>query len=291
MIFPTTLQEPGAAAQITAHAGTQREACSPLRAHNRTSLCARKGLTCWPGATSWSLLDQRGGARCIARLRRITEPARALGGVSSGQHGIGIATPELARDAGLQSLADYTAGANLKARLNQGKLLRNKELTNIDNSGPALDLTAQSVLAADLTCTHSAGSRPTGCESTNMQHPGRSAAAYLAQDLMRCSPSCKPDAARPDSSRQMLFRKKQALAKSKAAWRKTALLAKSGAENICSPCPSCPQGLLWWSIELKNGLLDAERTVVKTAHHAGGKPRRLAGVEAARHGGIGQVLT
>ncbi|MBE0550724.1 MAG: DUF3683 domain-containing protein, partial [Rubrivivax sp.] len=59
-----------------------------------------------------------------AAVARIMALARRLGGVISGEHGIGITKLEFLSDAELQPFADYKARIDPEGRFNKGKLLR-----------------------------------------------------------------------------------------------------------------------------------------------------------------------
>jgi hypothetical protein len=63
-----------------------------------------------------------------AAVARIMRLARALGGVISGEHGIGITKLEYLTDAELQPFAEYKQRIDPKGRFNRGKLLRDPRL-------------------------------------------------------------------------------------------------------------------------------------------------------------------
>ena len=65
-----------------------------------------------------------------AAVKRIMALARSLGGVISGEHGIGITKLEFLTDAELQPFADYKQRVDPEGRFNKGKLLRKSLLVN-----------------------------------------------------------------------------------------------------------------------------------------------------------------
>ena len=62
-------------------------------------------------------------------VARIMVLARSLGGVISGEHGIGITKLQFLTEEELQPFTDYKARVDPEGRFNKGKLLRNQELT------------------------------------------------------------------------------------------------------------------------------------------------------------------
>ena len=63
-------------------------------------------------------------------VARIMALARRLGGVISGEHGIGITKLEFLSDEELKSFADYKARIDPEGRFNKGKLLRRRSAGN-----------------------------------------------------------------------------------------------------------------------------------------------------------------
>jgi len=104
--------------------------------------------------------------------------ARALGGVISGEHGIGITKLVFLTDAELQPFADYKARIDPQGRFNKGKLLRKT------GQGSAL-------LDADLTNAYTPSFGLMGHESLIMQQSDIGAIADSIKDCLRCG-KCKP---------------------------------------------------------------------------------------------------
>jgi len=63
-------------------------------------------------------------------VERIMELARSLGGVISGEHGIGITKLEFLTDAEMQPFRDYKAKVDPEGRFNKGKLMPGGDLAN-----------------------------------------------------------------------------------------------------------------------------------------------------------------
>ena len=76
-------------------------------------------------------------------VARIMALARQLGGVISGEHGIGITKLEFLTDAELQPFADYKARIDPEGRFNKGKLLRARGRRRRPAVGPQRRLHAQ----------------------------------------------------------------------------------------------------------------------------------------------------
>ena len=111
-------------------------------------------------------------------VKRIMELARGLGGVISGEHGIGITKLEFLTDAELQPFADYKAKVDPEGHFNKGKLLR--------KTGKA-----SASLDADLTNAYTPSFGLMGHESLIMQQSDIGAIADSVKDCLRCG-KCKP---------------------------------------------------------------------------------------------------
>ena len=114
-------------------------------------------------------------------VARIMVLARSLGGVISGEHGIGITKLEFMSDAELQGFADYKARIDPEGRFNKGKLLR----------GTALAGLGADVHAADLSHAYTPSFGLMGHESLIMQQSDIGAIADSIKDCLRCG-KCKP---------------------------------------------------------------------------------------------------
>ncbi|MDI1338306.1 FAD/FMN-binding oxidoreductase [Polaromonas sp.] len=127
-------------------------------------------------------------------VARIMVLARSLGGVISGEHGIGITKLEFLTDAELQPFADYKIRVDPEGRFNKGKLLRNQELTApvaIGQSAKNADHFAPESLFADLTNAYTPSFGLMGHESLIMQQSDIGAIADSVKDCLRCG-KCKP---------------------------------------------------------------------------------------------------
>jgi len=120
-------------------------------------------------------------------VKRIMVLARSLGGVISGEHGIGITKLEFLSDAELQPFTDYKARIDPEGRFNKGKLLRNTELSAQVLKG----LEADSALKSDLTNAYTPSFGLMGHESLIMQQSDIGAIADSVKDCLRCG-KCKP---------------------------------------------------------------------------------------------------
>ena len=114
-------------------------------------------------------------------VKRIMALARSLGGVISGEHGIGITKMEFLSDEELQPFADYKARVDPQGHFNRGKLLRNKDQTIEVGRG----------LEADLTNAYTPSFGLMGHESLIMQQSDIGAIADSVKDCLRCG-KCKP---------------------------------------------------------------------------------------------------
>ena len=111
-------------------------------------------------------------------VKRIMVLARSLGGVISGEHGIGITKLEFLTDEELAPFAAYKQRVDPQGRFNQGKLLRASA-----TPGPALH--------ADLTNAYTPSFGLMGHESIIMQQSDIGAIADSVKDCLRCG-KCKP---------------------------------------------------------------------------------------------------
>ena len=114
-------------------------------------------------------------------VARIMALARSLGGVISGEHGIGITKLEFMTDAELSGFADYKARIDPEGRFNKGKLLR----------GESLRALGADVFAADLSHAYTPSFGLMGHESLIMQQSDIGAIADSIKDCLRCG-KCKP---------------------------------------------------------------------------------------------------
>ena len=114
-------------------------------------------------------------------VKRIMALARSLGGVISGEHGIGITKLEFLTDEELQPFTDYKAKVDPEGRFNKGKLLRNSELLAQEGRAPSSDLTNAYTPSFGLM----------GHESLIMQQSDIGAIADSVKDCLRCG-KCKP---------------------------------------------------------------------------------------------------
>ncbi|MDB5872814.1 MAG: Alkylglycerone-phosphate synthase (Alkyldihydroxyacetonephosphate synthase)-like protein, partial [Ramlibacter sp.] len=114
-----------------------------------------------------------------AAVKRIMVLARALNGVISGEHGIGITKLEFLTDEELKPFADYKQQVDPEGRFNKGKLLRHAQADS-----------ATSVYA-DLTNAYTPSFGLMGHESLIMQQSDIGAIADSIKDCLRCG-KCKP---------------------------------------------------------------------------------------------------
>ncbi|MFV0680535.1 DUF3683 domain-containing protein [Ottowia sp.] len=113
---------------------------------------------------------------------RIMVLARSLGGVISGEHGIGITKLQYLTDEELAPFAAYKQRVDPRGHFNRGKLLRNSEL-----SAPN-----QHAMTADLTNAYTPSFGLMGHESLIMQQSDIGAIADSVKDCLRCG-KCKPE--------------------------------------------------------------------------------------------------
>jgi Fe-S oxidoreductase len=112
-------------------------------------------------------------------VKRIMILARALNGVISGEHGIGITKLEFLTDEELKPFADYKQKVDPEGRFNKGKLLRHAQADS-DTS-----------VYADLTNAYTPSFGLMGHESIIMQQSDIGAIADSIKDCLRCG-KCKP---------------------------------------------------------------------------------------------------
>jgi FAD/FMN-containing dehydrogenase/Fe-S oxidoreductase len=111
-------------------------------------------------------------------VRRVMALARALDGVISGEHGIGITKMAFLSDEELQPFANYKAKVDPEGRFNQGKLIRRPN-------------GAAAALPSDLTNAYTPSFSLMGHESLIMQQSDIGAIADSVKDCLRCG-KCKP---------------------------------------------------------------------------------------------------
>ncbi|HEY6086206.1 MAG TPA: FAD-binding oxidoreductase, partial [Burkholderiaceae bacterium] len=112
-----------------------------------------------------------------AAVVRIMALARSLGGVISGEHGIGITKLEFLSDEELSGFADYKRRVDPEGRFNKGKLLRYEA--------------ADGEHAADLSHAYTPSFGLMGHESLIMQQSDIGAISDSIKDCLRCG-KCKP---------------------------------------------------------------------------------------------------
>ena len=125
-----------------------------------------------------------------AAVGRIMVLARSLGGVISGEHGIGITKLEYLTDAELAPFAGYKQRVDPDGHFNKGKLLRNKELPA--QAEQALEADFYHISRhADLSHAYTPSFGLMGHESLIMQQSDIGAIADSVKDCLRCG-KCKP---------------------------------------------------------------------------------------------------
>ncbi len=115
---------------------------------------------------------------------RIMALARALGGVISGEHGIGITKLEFLTDDEISAFADYKKRIDPEGRFNKGKLLR----------GASLERLGDDVLRSDLHHAYTPSFGLMGHESLILQQSDIGAISESIKDCLRCG-KCKPECA------------------------------------------------------------------------------------------------
>jgi FAD/FMN-containing dehydrogenase/Fe-S oxidoreductase len=121
-----------------------------------------------------------------AAVARIMALARSLGGVVSGEHGIGITKLEYLTDEELAPFADYKRRVDPDGRFNRGKLLR----------APALP--------ADLTNAYTPSFSLIGHESLILEQSDIGGIAEAIKDCLRCG-KCKPVCATHSPRANLLY--------------------------------------------------------------------------------------
>ena len=119
-------------------------------------------------------------------VARIMALARRLGGVISGEHGIGITKLEFLSDAELADFASYKQRVDPEGRFNKGKLMR--------LPGPAIPggpVQPDDTLRADLSAAYTPSFGLMGHESLIMQQSDIGAISDSIKDCLRCG-KCKP---------------------------------------------------------------------------------------------------
>ncbi|HEX4884991.1 MAG TPA: DUF3683 domain-containing protein, partial [Casimicrobiaceae bacterium] len=106
-------------------------------------------------------------------VRRVMALARSLGGVVSGEHGIGITKLEFLTDEELAPFARYKREVDPEGRFNAGKLLRDR------------------ALPADLTNAYTPSFSLLGAESLILEQSAIGSIADSIKDCLRCG-KCKP---------------------------------------------------------------------------------------------------
>jgi Fe-S oxidoreductase len=112
-------------------------------------------------------------------VARIMALARRLGGVISGEHGIGITKLEFLTDDELQAFADYKARVDPQGRFNKGKLLKAR-------AGAAGE-----AYPSDLSAAYTPSFSLMGHESLIMQRSDIGDISASIKDCLRCG-KCKP---------------------------------------------------------------------------------------------------
>src|SRR5262245_26880404 len=116
-----------------------------------------------------------------AVVARVMALARSLGGVISGEHGIGITKLEFLSDDELRDFAEYKARVDPEGRFNKGKLLRGGSLAPLGDD----------VRSADLAHAYTPSFGLMGHESLIMQQSDIGAISDSIKDCLRCG-KCKP---------------------------------------------------------------------------------------------------
>jgi FAD/FMN-containing dehydrogenase/Fe-S oxidoreductase len=121
-----------------------------------------------------------------AAVARIMALARSLGGVVSGEHGIGITKLEYLTPEELAPFAEYKARIDPEGRFNRGKLLR------------------ESATPADLTDAYTPSFSLIGHESLILEHSEIGGIADSIKDCLRCG-KCKPVCATHSPRANLLY--------------------------------------------------------------------------------------
>ena len=118
-----------------------------------------------------------------AAVARIMKLARSLGGVISGEHGIGITKLEFMTDEELAAFTNYKKKVDPEGHFNKGKLLRGAAFANGDAGAERVK--------ADLTNAYTPSFGLMGHESLIMQQSDIGDIANSIKDCLRCG-KCKP---------------------------------------------------------------------------------------------------
>ncbi len=116
-------------------------------------------------------------------VKRVMALARSLGGVISGEHGIGITKLEFLTEEELQPFARYKQQVDPEGRFNKGKLIR-------QNAGASTEPGADPIYA-DLSNAYTPSFGLMGHESLIMQQSDIGAISDSIKDCLRCG-KCKP---------------------------------------------------------------------------------------------------
>ena len=119
-------------------------------------------------------------------VKRIMALARSLGGVISGEHGIGITKLEFLTEDELRPFAEYKQRVDPHGRFNKGKLLRQSTMPDAPSSGLGHD-----TVFADLSNAYTPSFGLMGHESLIMQQSDIGAISESIKDCLRCG-KCKP---------------------------------------------------------------------------------------------------
>ncbi len=120
-------------------------------------------------------------------VARIMALARRLGGVISGEHGIGITKLEFLSDDELAPFASYKQRVDPEGHFNKGKLLRGTAADSRASAGAAPDWTRP----GDLSAAYTPSFGLMGHESLIMQQSDIGAISDSIKDCLRCG-KCKP---------------------------------------------------------------------------------------------------
>jgi L-2-hydroxyglutarate oxidase LhgO len=127
-----------------------------------------------------------------------------------------------------------------------------------------------------------------------IESPGLTSSLAIAQAVVQsgrcCGESGTLGVTRPDIATQVRFRKEEELLKGEAALRSSGALAPQANVKILTSCPSCLQGLSRFGDDMKNGLLEADDSVLEMAKDILGDEWMPEYVSAANAGGIERVL-
>jgi FAD/FMN-containing dehydrogenase/Fe-S oxidoreductase len=119
-----------------------------------------------------------------AAVKRVMALARSLGGVISGEHGIGITKLEFLTEEELRPFAQYKQRVDPEGRFNKGKLLREAAASPAGGNEPSL-------IYADLSNAYTPSFGLMGHESLIMQQSDIGAISDSIKDCLRCG-KCKP---------------------------------------------------------------------------------------------------